>query len=81
MTRIEHLQSKHLSRYRYRCSLCYEDQFTSYFMLGKVILPTVNDSEKCHKLLFNGGSSTTRQYRALILSVTGKLQRTDEVLV
>ena len=57
ITRAEHLQSIFLPRRRYKCFLCYEDQFTSYSMLCKVLLLTVNDSEKSHEVLFNGGSS------------------------
>ena len=49
MTRIEHLQAiLFLPKCRYKCSLCYEDQFTSYFMLCKVILQAVSNSEKYH---------------------------------
>ena len=51
MTRAEHLQSIFLPRRRYKCSLCYEDQFTSYSMLCKVIILTVNDSEKSDDVL------------------------------
>ena len=46
-----------LPRRRYECSFCYEDQFTSYSMLSKVILRTVNDSEESHGVLLNGGST------------------------
>ena len=42
---------------RYKCSLCYEDQVTSYSMLCKVILRTANDSEKSHGVLLDGGST------------------------
>ena len=59
MTRAEHLQSTFLHRRRYKCSLSYEDQFTSYSMLCRVILLTVNDSEKSHEVLLNGRSRTT----------------------
>ena len=50
MTRIEHLQAiNFLPKCRYKCSLCYENQFTSHFKLGKGILRAVSNSKKVTK--------------------------------
>ena len=43
-------------RFLQRCT-CYGHQFASYSMLGKVVLQTVNDYEKSHRVLINGRSS------------------------
>ena len=68
MTQAEHLQSIILLRRRYKCSWCYDDQFTSYSMLCKVILRTVNDSETSHEVLLNRGSIQNERTRATALS-------------
>ena len=49
---LEHLRLIYLPRRRYKGSLCYEDQFTSYSMLCKVIILTVNASEKMSQTEF-----------------------------
>ena len=56
MTQIEHLQAIYFAQISLLVFFCYEDQFTSYFMLCKVILRAVSNSEKSHEVFLNGGS-------------------------